>query len=152
MPRTPHLLALGLIAASLSLGACGNRDAAQPETPAPAGEAMSDATSAAGAANSAAAAAASAAQAAQDAARSAEASGNHVTSSDNAATAAENAAKAAAEAAQAARDASRAPTSPESGGRRPLGLFSWTNWLPALIQPAQSAIQSIANYRFGVAG
>ena len=56
LPRTPHVLALGLIAATLSLGACGKREAATPETPAPAGAAMSDATNAAGAANNAAAA------------------------------------------------------------------------------------------------
>ena len=107
-------LPLGLLAATLALGACCQKESGTPVTPAPAGAAMSDAVNAAGAANQASAAAASAADAAQTAASSAAAAGMPTGQAQDAAAAATSAASAADTAAQAASAAEQAVAEPAS--------------------------------------
>ena len=72
----PFVYAPALVITAALLTACGQRDAATPQTPAPAGEAMSRAIDAEGAARQAAAATDAAASAAQQSAATAGAAGD----------------------------------------------------------------------------
>ena len=98
MPIRTRQFAPALVIAAALVAACGQKDAGTPQTPAPAGEAMTKAIEAQGAANQAAAATASAASAAEDASQSAAAAGTSTSDAQAAAAAAAAAATMAASA------------------------------------------------------